>query len=572
MNHFLHPAFLGKIHSRLMGIRSSMNGLSVYGLIGWVLAGVGVCFILVGVFARRIVIRSQPHCGGCGYPLSDVPMTNGVVVCPECGRTPKNATECYTMRQKHWPIIVGLVLFVGSLGVPQIPTMRSGGWTAALPISIQIPMWPTGDNRLRSRIHDSYLDGSLSPSQTRALHSELSEVLSDPETPPNLLSALIPYFRDGTKGKPIFNEDDLEAALLESSNLARRSILIFSRREGIPQSQGLRHARRMVAMDPEDPITQSKGIEWLLSAPSDDSEDRDAIVTLITDESRYTTRNTQQAFGEADHYTLEITASLLDSDHAPTRSRALRCFEYFLRRSRNELPDEIALRIAQGIDDPDPSVRRIAIDMVDDLPESTVPFFDQRLRAIADPEVLDLLIHKIIRMDPDPAGLTPALAHISRNTELELPIRLQAADAYTHINRRARVEKTSENLWPAYEVLVDSLIDEDYELTFLLGQNLTRYTNNWTITALARQIISEGVAPEELDQWFADHPGILTLLRIWESFAIESDTPQLPVERYHHLLLVASKEHRYSVDLVTEAASDALGIHFPLDPIPEPDP
>ena len=476
------------------------------------------------------------------------------------------------MHRRKWMVALGILIFIGALVLPEVPSMQRQGWTAALPMSMQIRMWSTEDNRLRSRIHDSYLNGSLSPSQTRALHSELSEALINPQTPPNLLSALVPYFRAGTRGKPIFNENDLEAALLDSSNLARRSILIFSRREGVPQSQGLRHARRIVAMDPADPITQSNGIEWLLWAPSDDQEDRDAILALITDESRYTARNTQQAFDQADNYTLEITASLLDSDHAPTRSRALRCFEYYLRRSRNELPPEIALSIAKRIDDPDPSVRQIAIDLVDDLPESTVPFFDQRLRTITDPKMLESLIHKIIRMDPDPAGLTPALAEISRNKLLPLPARLDAADAYYRIRIRARVDGQPENMWPAYTALIGALVDEDYESNFLIGQNLQIHCNNWTATALSRRLISEGVEPEQLSDWFDAHPAVDALISIWTPLTIDPELADDPVERYRHILLSASKKHQRSTDIVVKAAKNALGVHFPLGTIPEPDP
>ena len=549
-----------------------MNGLSMYALSAWILAGVSVGFILVGVFARRIVIHSKPHCAGCGYPLTDLPTPKEQIICPECGRSPQNQTEAYTMRKRRWPLALGILLFAGSLVLPQIPTMQSGGWTAALPLSVQIKIWQRGNKQLHDRIHSLYRNKELTDSQTKQLHTQLLKAFNDPNTPEPTLIAATGYFNFTQPTSTSFlTESNFNTALQNGTQQTQSLLLTFAHRYTSPDTPKLRQTRRLRISDPDKSI-RTAAIKWLIRAPSDDPEDERLIRSLIKDSDKSTFWYLRSEFDSAADRTLAITADLLKSDSPKTRSRALQCLDDRAKNRRYDLPDQIALSILALINDPNPTIQHNAIRLVEYLPESIIPNLDQRLRTLNDPDILDPLIHEIIRMDPDPAGLTPALAIISRNPELPLTIRLQAADAYTYIRARARVYDQPENLWPAYDALINTLAKDNYEPAFLLGESIRIYTNNWAATALSNKLLSQSIPPDQLSHWFTQHPGIIALLQIWESHNIEPDLSADPVERYHQTLINANKKHKNSVDLITNAATHALQTHFPNDPIPQPDP
>lgn len=550
-----------------------MNALSVFGITGWILAGLGSALILLGFIAKRIVVHTSPHCAKCKYPLADVPTNNNQTTCPECGRVPKNHTETYTMRSNRWCIPLGILIFAAAFLLPHTNSIRKAGWTSILPISTQIDLWPKGDPRLRKRIYDAHTTGNLSPSQTTKLHTIFKQALVNPKAKPQDLAWIMHSLRAKKTLTPIFTEQDCAEALLHGSDILKSELLTYIDTNSIPKTQELRHARRVLASSSDDSFTPSDATYWLIRYPSEDHQDKQAIQNLIISEDRKFTRAIHYSFDQADPIALQAAANVLKSKNQIHRIEALKCIESFIRLYNNELPQDIPIKIAQCIEDPDPSVRKLAIELLNDLPESVDPYLVYRLTTITDPELLDSLIYQIIRMNRTPAALAPSLASISKNTTIPLPTRLAAANAYFRIRNRT---VQPENMWPAYDALIQALVTQDYTSNFLIGSDFKYQTHSWTATALSRHLITNNIAPTDLKAWFDAHPAVSALLTIWEPLTFDSDlmpdlSPELqskPVHRFHKTLINASTRHPRSSELVTNAADQALELYFPSEPSP----
>lgn len=554
-----------------------MNALSIFGITGWILAGLGSTLILLGFLANRIVVHTAPHCAKCKYPLADVPSTSGKnnnqTTCPECGRVPKNHTETYTMRSKRWCIPLGILLFAAALLLPHTNSIRKAGWTSALPISTQIDLWPKGDPKLRKRIYDAHTTGNLSTSQTTKLHSILKQALANPKANPQDLASIMHYLRVKKTLTPIFTEQDCAEALLHGSDILKSELLTYIDTNSIPKTQELRNARRVLASSSDDSFAPSDATNWLISYPSEDHQDKLAIQNLITSDGKEFTRDLHYSFDQADPIALQAAASVLESKNQLHRFEALKCIESYIRLYNNELPQDIPIKIAQCIEDPVPSVRKLAIELLNDLPESVDPYLADRLTKITDPDILDALIYQIIRRHDNTAPLASSLATISKNTTIPLTTRLAAANAYFRIRNRT---VQPENMWPAYEALIQTLVDEDYTTNFLFGQDIKYHCHNLTSTALSRYLINNNVAPHDLESWFDSHPAVSALLRIWKPLTFDSDlmpdlSPELqtdPIHRFNKTLINASQRHPRSYDNITNAADEALELYFPSEPSP----
>lgn len=550
-------------------IGSSMNALSVFGITGWILAGLGSALIFLGFLARRIVIHTSPHCANCKYPLADVPSDNIQTTCPECGRVPKNHTETYTMHSKRWCIPLGILFFAAALLLPHTNSIRTAGWTSVLPISSQIDLWPKGDPKLRERIFNAYAAGDLTKSQNTKLHTVLMQAFTDPQSSAPDAAALMDYLRHGMNGFSMFSETDCADGILNGSELVQKTIVTFISRQiySTPQTPELREARRSIILSTTDDYNQRNAISWLITSPTDDPEDTQLIRDLIKSTDWDTAENTQDAYQRPDPLALDILSTTLTSETATARLQALNCSYEYLRRTRNPIPELHANRIAQLVSDPDPAVSKRAIELIEELPESAAPAIAEHLNASTDPEQLESLILNIRRMNSKPIQLLPHLAELAANPD----IRLDATDAYFRIHARAGTKDPPPDLFPAYDALIQALVNEDYTTNFLIGSDITYHCHSWTATALSRHLITNNIAPDQLNQWFATHPAVTALLTIWEPLTFDSDlmpdlTPQLqshPVHRFHKTLINAANRHPRSYDDVTNAADQALELYFP---------
>lgn len=544
-----------------------MSSISLYGISGWIIAGIGVCLIIIGIFARRIVIRTSPQCAKCGYPLVDVPIQNGSVVCPECGRSPVGATETYTMRWRRLPIALGIVLFLGALILPMVPTMRTQGWTAALPMSVQIRMWATGDNRLRQRVITAFRNDKIMGSKRELLRSKLMAAFNDPNTPKPIIESAIEYLRYTFTKNELLDEQDLASIASDETSNVRWLYMRYTKQYTVPQTPEMQEIRRSLAWDTTNEPAQRSAIEWLLKSPSDDEEDLETIRRLIveTDKSKFWT--VRSKFDDATGVAVEIAISLLSDESTVIRSRALYCLQDIHHQKNNQLSDEAVIRILGLI--VDPVLSRQAMMMVQNLPLSAEPMIDELLRTMRDPEGLDLLMHGVRRRNPDPVGLTPALAAISRDEGHSLRTRLDAAEAYRIIRRRARVDDEPEEMWAVFDALVLALAQADFKASFAYGEKIPSYLNPWAAGAIARLMLGEGVEINEMGNWFTDRPGVVALLGVWE--------PQIddPVERFRlAMTAIAGEERSYSSKVARDLATQAVAIYFPEDSVntspPEP--
>ncbi len=554
-----------------------MNALTVFAVTGWILAGLGTALILLGLFAKRIVVHTAPHCAKCKYPLADVPTTrknNNQPTCPECGRVPTNHTENYTMRSKRWCIPLGILLFAAALLLPHTNSIRNAGWTSVLPISSQIDLWPNRDPKLRDRIFNAYAAGSLSKSQTTKLHAVLKETLINPNTQPVEANAITPYIRAQTTA-PLFTEQDYAEALIQGDDRIKSSIIIFIRRNGIPQTHELRQARRAMTSEILG-RNQTYAIEWLVECPSDDLEDAELIHDLVTSTDRMTASNTQDAFDRADALALKVLASTFTSENPKDRVQALRCFEEYISHARDPDLEPYALQIAHLINDPDPTARELAFELTQQLPASVSPILSNHLTTSTDPEFLDALLYCIQRMNSRPSQLLPDLAQLSATPNLPLITRLDAATTYLRLKYGTVHSDNLHNLFPAYDALIQALVNQDYTTNFLVGTDIKYHCHNWTATALSRYLINNNIARSDLESWFDNHPAVSALLTIWEPLTFDPDlmpdiTPELqsePIHRFHKTLINASKRHQRSYERVTDAADEALERYFPSEPSP----
>ncbi len=542
-----------------------MNTFLIYNITGWLLAGIGLSLILIGLFAKRIVIHKLPHCGGCGYPLNGVPETKGAVICPECGRVPKNPAETYTMRRGKLFVIMGVILTAGSFVLPQIPAMRANGWQTAFPMSIQIRMWNSGDKRLRDRIYNKFRSGELQNSERDQLRTVVIKTLNDPNaTGPELNSAVsFLYLTAGTP--PLIEELDLAQAIINGSLESKKLYMQYVNSYPPPTSTELRNARRDATKD-QDKFVRARAAGWLIRSPADDPEDLKAIRQLIIESDDSTFWYVRGEFDETTQEIVEIAVSLLDHEQTQIRKRALDCIGQYTSRGKYELSQQGSERVLALLDDPNTSISWAATLMTEDLPESAQPMIEELLLSTQDSKLFETLIHQIQRIDPDPVGLTPALAAISRNEGHSLRTRLKAVRAYQYIRSRAQVTDDPENLWPVYEALVKTLAQGDHETTLLYGSTMGTNFQPWVATAIGKLMLNEGVEEGNIGAWLTMHPGITALLRSWEH-----DT-QNPIEQYHRALIRASTKGANSVEMIRAAAIQIKTIHFPNDPNPQPDP
>jgi hypothetical protein len=534
-----------------------MSNISLYGVGGWIVAGIGVSLFLLGFFARRVVVRSEPQCAKCGYPLDDIPRTEGVVICPECGREPKNPTETYTLRRRKGPMAIGAVLFVGALVLPTVPTMQRQGWAAALPMSVQIRMWATGDKRLRERVARAYRDKDLSDSQLDALRISVRQALRDPNTPMGVLAdAVVPYIERSSKKGGLLGDKDRVLALLDENLQARQLLLTVTIFQDTPESDQLRAVRRTLTGD-RDKNIRTNAIRWLLSSPSEDEEDRQLIRELITQSDEESFRSLSWGFDRASPIAAQIAAELLSEDDPALRLRGIECVRTYFQRDHSK-PAELDIELMLSmIDDPDPDIRQVAIRSVENLPLDAEPTIGKYLGSVREPEMLSKLIHHVIRRRPTPVGLMPALAEITRDEGHSLMTRLDAADAYVYVLYRAEPKMEPEELWEVYDALILALSNGDFEAAFGFGKNNQNDFNPWAVGAIGRLLLGEGIERDQLGEWFAGHPAVEALLGMLSPGIDE------PVEAYRRLLIDTRDEEWYTPDRVRDSINRALETYFP---------
>src|SRR5688572_13487091 len=73
--------------------------------------------------------RGRRRCPRCWYDFSGV----SGLVCPECGKGMASERRLLKPRRRWRCGAVALVVLTGGVGLAMWPTLRSGGWTAAVP-------------------------------------------------------------------------------------------------------------------------------------------------------------------------------------------------------------------------------------------------------------------------------------------------------------------------------------------------------------------------------------------------------------------------------------------------------
>jgi len=534
----------------------NLSNISLYGVGGWIVAGIGVSLFLLGFFARRVVVRSEPQCAKCGYPLDDIPRTEGVVICPECGREPKNPTETYTLRRRKGPMAIGAVLFVGALVLQTVPTMQRQGWAAALPMSVQIRMWATGDKRLRERVAEAFRNDTIHGAHRSRLRAVLLDAMGDPTTTKPIIDDAVEYLDYTFTKSQILDEQDLVQIIADETSRVGWLYMRYTSHYPAPLTGELAAIRRSLALDTTNEPAQRNAIEWLIRAPVG-ALDLETIGQILMAEDSDIVWKMVIQFDHASKPVMDVVIEYLDHPDATVRARAMRCIQNYYRRVNTKPISVDWAPIFAIFNDADQSLRENSFLIIEDLPLAVEPLLDELLRSTTNPEALSLIIGEVIRRNPDPINLTPALAVISRDERHPLRIRLEAADAYGHVRRRARAEDEPEDIWSVYDAMILALRGGDFDAAFAFGQKNQPWVNSWAVGAIGRLLLGEGIERDQLGEWFAGHPALEALLGMLSPGIDE------PVEAYRRLLIDTRDDEWYTPDRVRDSINRALETYFP---------
>lgn len=489
-----------------------MNALNLYDLASWTSGTLGIALLLMGLFARRIVVRKTPRCSRCGYELpSD--QHHSVIRCSECGRIPKNGGELYTLRRGRMLIVLGMMMCIGAVLVSRVPQIRVQGWASVLPVSVQIRLWEVGDNRLRVRIKNLHNGNRLSSGQRELLKRKIRDVLADPQSSQQLLPDTLEYYTSFGKKRGILDEADLSQALRTGSDGAVTLILIFHERYP-PQTAELFEARRSllkrVGFSGSD-----KTWEWIFREPDLEQDFpiiRDAIINS-TDEEYFLIS------GKIDKAIPQIfvrLVPLLEDASARTQLRVINAL--IAAVDNDQISDELDLVVFETllsyINSSDELIRQRARQGIEGMPPVAFDLLDALYRRSVNNELTRDLLYRFRRMDSWASALIPAVYSIAEDTSRSIAVRLDAHDACVYVQRRSRSGEVPSPL-PIYIDALDQMDMRSDEGIMRLGRLFGGIEKPVLLAAVGSVLDRDGIdSAEAAGRWLVERPALETLIRV----------------------------------------------------------
>jgi hypothetical protein len=492
-----------------------MPPLSWFTLLSFALTAIAAALLAAAIFARRIISSRTPRCPTCKYSLTSVPHTHDdLPTCPECGRRATSLIELHTLTPRKRLVAAAAVLFVGAFAAHLTPAIKTQGWFAALPMSIQITSWSAGDQNLHERIMRAHLKDELSESHRRALTREIMDHFTNTPSPKPF--SITPYLRATTK-PPLIAGDNL-ATLLRSTDGNLRTYIVMSAKHAVgPVTNNVAQARRDIAWNPETHQHEKIAIQWIIEHP-----DLPGDAALLRD---VITKTTETAFWDIhDHFDrappqlIPEILPLLDEPDPIIRTRALLILEQWQREidKHPAIETQIAAYLVTLVQDPDPRVQREAINLIEHLSVTSYPQLQQILTTTTDPTTLTDILARLRRINRPPPEILPALEAIIADESRPLATRLRTANAHKHIQARARTHRPPILIYPVYDALIRALERNDLDTFSDFNSIISADTPDLHFTqALQRRLTALGIPASDTQTYLDTHPLIAAALETW---------------------------------------------------------
>lgn len=493
-----------------------MPPLTWFTLLSFILTTIAAALLAAAIFAKRIISSRTPRCPNCKYPLTSIPHTHDdLPLCPECGREATSLIELHTLTKRKRLIPIALLLFIAALAAHLTPTIKSQGWYAALPMSLQINYWSTGDDQLRARIYSVHRDDKLTEPQRRALAQQIIEHYT---TNPNPHSYQIGTYARATTKPPLLTEDHFATLLTHTINDGMKQFIILTAlSRHTPTTENLAQARRNLAWNPDTKTTQRTAIRWLIEAPAL-PDDAPLIRSAITETSDTAFWEFHSHFDRAPQELIAEVLPLLDDPDPTVRTRVLLILDEWRREIRDhpDIEPQIATHLVTLINDPNQRIQREATALIEDLTPISVPQLHQIITTPTDPVIFNDILFRIRRLKIYPPEILPDLEAVILDDARPLTTRLQTANAYEYIKARARVSRPIGLTNPVYDDLIRALESNDLE-TFtafntILNDDSPPQPDLHFTEALRRRL---NTLNTETQTYLDTHPFIAAALETW---------------------------------------------------------
>ena len=507
-----------------------MYGLNLFDVLGWGLTLIGLGVTLLGLFARRIVVRSEPRCTKCRYELDPLAFVEQTP-CPECGTTPTSQSALYTLGRSKKLILLGVALTIGSFVLSEVPRVRSQGWSSLLPTSIQVRLWQHGDTRLRGRIFGAYKESKLSDTQLDMLRKQVVAELANPTNKPNLSYNVLAYERSYNNKPPLIELDDYAQAMRTAPDKTLQSLIHHLRESNTPPKGDILDVRRDL-LDRESKTIQRLCWEWILKHPIDAEDERMIRAAFSSmDDSDFHSHlmyNTDLASPELQ----QILIRMYRDESVLRRDRVIEAIGYIAFRSngRIKLDDDMYRITLENIHSKNPSIAHYAYGALDTVPESLLPELESLYLNTTDEKSLARLIHQFRRMEEWSPAFIPTMYKVAMNPEIPFYLRHDALRACEYIAERYRRGEVPSPL-PLYVEELQVALEE----TKLNSEKdkLKLYAKLGSVyepPRLASMIVlAEQDGIEHSDQfisWIENHPALELLIHV--SFEASNPEPYHP--------------------------------------------
>lgn len=495
-----------------------MNGLNLYDVLGWVLGLIGLAGMLVGIYSRRIIVRSTPRCSECGYQL-DERVYIDQSTCPECGTIPTTPYELYTLRRNKKLIVLGLGFVVGSFAIAQIPNIQRNGWASVLPFSIQVRLWDLDDPGIHARVFHAYTNSDLTDTQRRILRPKIVAELGDPANKANQIAILMEYFKPYNNSPSLINFDDIAEALQSASVDSIGYLVEYISNSHVPLEGEIVDIRRSF-LDHEHDGIRRMCWNWLAKHPDgvqDENKFREAITNMDDIEfSMMFAGNFNDASDEAQEFVIRLYNDGSDLERNRTADIA---GSLILREGRRRSLNPGLYRILLDNFSPDnPKLASYVYFSLESMPNELQPELEELFRETTDEEQLKQLLTSFRKMKEWAVALIPTIHLISNNPEIPFHLRYEAHRSSVSIADRYRSGGVPSPL-PIY---VDELGDvlnrydmrSDTTKVRLMGVLGSMHTSH-RLASLIVIMERDGVATaDQLIRWIEDRPALELLLRV----------------------------------------------------------